>query len=713
MVARYERAGAGGLKLHLLPAAAAATTSPPAAPPPDPSGEAASTATDDGVNLPVPAFDSLVQLSVCGNVAGGERSLGRSLRDSSSTKALRYLGHELDETTPGQKVSVNLGTGDGLLARHTLVWHPGAGAVEVRTTVVNETNDVVRLEMLSSFCLAELRRGTGERASGNGRNGGLVVHRLRSGWSSEARLVSDPVEALHLERSWSDHAVNTERFGQVGTMPVRGFAPFVAIEDTSTGVTTAAQLVWGGSWQFEIYNRGEGVSLSGGLADWEFGHWRKDLAPGSSFTSPAAWLTVSEGGPDACAQRLTAMQELAPAPGRLQDLAPVANEWCTTWGRPTHDKVVAMADRLAGSEVKYLVIDAGWYQSKSGRWFDAHGDWQVDTEEFPAGLAATASAIRERGLVPGLWAELETVGSSSTAFSWTDHLHRRGGSPLTALERRFLDFRDPIVVSYLADGLVRLLKESGIGYLKIDYNETLGTGCDGAESEGEGLRQQVEAAHAFISRIKRDVPGIVIENCASGGHRLEPSLMALCDLGSCSDAFSCPEVPVIAANVNRLLPPHRSLVWVVLRPADDDREFVYKLASGLLGRPCLSGDLVELSEQQWLRARAMLGMYEHAAPRLSKGRWARFGPAVKRYSELTGWQGFVRFADDGRGALAVVHQFGGDPVPPVHFELPGGASWAVSRVFPEDAALGVRGAQLEWAAPGPFSAAAAWLEAGS
>ena len=102
--------------------------------------------------------------------------------------------------------------------------------------------------------------------------------------------------------------------------------------------------------------------------------------------------------------------------------------------------------------------------------------------------------------------------------------------------------------------MIGLLEECEMGYLKIDYNETLGAGCDGAESAGEGLRRQVEAVLEFLAGLRRRMPDLVIENCASGGHRLEPSLMALCDLGSFSDAFECPELPVIAANVNRLLP---------------------------------------------------------------------------------------------------------------------------------------------------------------
>lgn len=702
MVARYEHDDvSGSVRLELLPAGGTA-------PGPRTSWSPAG-ATEPGF-----AHESLVQLSLTGDTAGGGRAQGRTLRNSSTTQELRLAGHRVAEGEGAVAVTVDLVVEGKLIASHHLRWQEGAEAVEVHLVVTNISDGPLTLELLSSFCLA----GVGPPAPGDA-PGRFLVHRLRSGWSSEARLVSEPFEDLHLERAWSDNAVNVERFGQVGTMPVRGFAPTAGIEDRVAGITWGAQLAWAGSWQMELYERGGQVSLSGGLADRDFGHWRKTLAPGESFTTPSAWLTVVRGDFDACAQRLVAMQEVAAwSSDRLDDLAPAANEWCTTWGHPRHEEVVAMADRVAGTGVKYLVIDAGWYKTSSGRWVDAHGDWVVDREAFPEGLAATAKAVRERGLVPGLWVELETCGSASSAFSLTDHLLQRDGVPVTAGVRRFWDFRDPFVTDYLNERVVRLLEECEMGYIKIDYNETMGAGCDGAESAGEGLRQQVAAALDFLAGLRRRMPGLVIENCASGGHRLEPSLMALSDLGSFSDAFECPELPVVAANVNRLLPAKRSLVWVVLHQADSEPEQVYKLASGLLGRPCLSGELADLDDAHWRRVSGALAVYEKAAPAFENGTWRRFGPRVGRYRAPRGWQAMLRVAKDGEGALAVFHAFGEPPPQPVQMELPSASGpWTVEAVLAGDGLAGdgqprVEDGTLSWQAPGPFTAAAAWLVPG-
>ena len=69
-------------------------------------------------------------------------------------------------------------------------------------------------------------------------------------------------------------------------MPVKGYFPFGAVEDTKAGVVWAAQLAIECSWQMEFYRRDDGMAFSGGLADREFGQWMKTIQPGESFTTP-------------------------------------------------------------------------------------------------------------------------------------------------------------------------------------------------------------------------------------------------------------------------------------------------------------------------------------------------------------------------------------------------------------------------------------------
>ncbi len=78
-------------------------------------------------------------------------------------------------------------------------------------------------------------------------------------------------------------------------MPVRGWFPFVAVEDTEAGVLWGAQLAWAGSWQMEIFRQDDAVCISAGLADREFGHWTATIAPGQSISTPSATLACVHG----------------------------------------------------------------------------------------------------------------------------------------------------------------------------------------------------------------------------------------------------------------------------------------------------------------------------------------------------------------------------------------------------------------------------------
>ena len=150
--------------------------------------------------------------------------------------------------------------------------------------------------------------------------------------------------------SWARYDQYSEKFGQTGSKPVNRYVPFAAVEDTVRSVFWGVQLCAPASWQIELYNKDDALCLSGGLADFDFGHWLKVLQPGESFTTPDAYLTVCRGDLETVCHRLTAMQEipLRNLPPGEEELPIQFNEWATTWGTPTHAGMVELAERPQG-----------------------------------------------------------------------------------------------------------------------------------------------------------------------------------------------------------------------------------------------------------------------------------------------------------------------------------------------------------------------------
>jgi alpha-galactosidase len=380
-----------------------------------------------------------------------------------------------------------------------------------------------------------------------------------------------------------------------------------------------------------------------------------------SFTTPIAIVSVCKGGGvDRISQRLTKSGNriLKTAPACEQSLPIIFNEYCTTWGCPSHENISNILNIIKDKGISYFVIDCGWYKEEGIPWDIAMGDYQVSKQLFPEGLEMTVQAIRNAGMKPGIWFEIENVGSASKAYQIEEHLLKRDGKVLTTTMRRFWDMRDPWVKDYLSEKVIGLLQKYRFDYMKMDYNDTIGLGCDGSESIGEGLRQNMSEVYEFIEMIKREVPGIILENCASGGHRLEPLMMRACSMASFSDAHECKEIPIIAANLHRVILPRQSQIWAVIRKDDDLKRISYSIANTFLGRMCLSGDVTSLSKKSWKIIEDGIEFYKKITPIIKDGYTSWFGSELQSYRHPYGWQGILRSGESGN-AYAVFHTFDG------------------------------------------------------
>ena len=597
--------------------------------------------------------DPLMQLMIRGTDFPDGFANGHTLRNNASVRSFRFASQTKQEEGEATRVVTTLRSPEGQQVTHQLTHYHGCSAVEVVTTFQNDGENPVTLDMLSSFCLGGISPFAGGDASSC-----LIAHRFRSKWSNEARLESISIEDLQLEPSWSGYGVACERFGQTGSMPVRKFFPMAAVEDTARHVLWGAQLACPSSWQMELYRRDDALCLSGGLADEDFGHWHKTLQPGESLSAPAAFLSVCEGTLDGLCARLTAMQERPLRALAMPARLPVIfNEFCTTWGKPSRENIRRMLSILQGRDIDYFVIDAGWYADGAGGWEANMGDWKINDKLFPGGLEAAADDIRRAGLKPGIWFEPEVCGRDANAFQETDHLLKRHGTPITTGKRRFWDLCDPWVAAYLDERVIGLLKRCGFDYVKIDYNDSIGVGCDHPDGLGEGLRRNQLAARALMMRIQEAVPGILVESCSSGGHRLEPSFLGVSQLSSFSDAHEVREIPLIAANLHRVMLPRQSLIWAVARKQDTPGRLVWSLCATFLGVMCLSGDVYDLSQDQWALVDEGIRFYRAVSAVIQDGTSCRHGAKIMSYRHPAGWQAVERTAKDSREKLIVAHVF--------------------------------------------------------
>lgn len=541
---------------------------------------------------------------------------------------------------------------EGYEVIHRLINYNGEAGFEIESTFNNNTGEAVNLEMFegtSLDCLSPYMLDDGSKD--------IYIHVFRSGWATEGNHFEYTLPELNLGKAWGNN-FSSFKIGTQGSRPTEKYFPLAAIEDKDAKVLWGMQLYCQASWQIEFSRMGMKLSFSGGIGDADFGRWIKRVENGSSFTAPKALIAAVHGDISDLADVFLKMRDKDIASYGENSMSIMFNEWCTSWGNPSHENNLKLAERLNKSKLKYFVMDAGWYDG-------AIGDWNVSKDSFPRGLKAYTEDIKNMGFIPGIWMEFECTNEGSKYFSsnYDDmHLKHDGkvivGQVGKGRQESFWDMRNPDTVKLLEEKVIKFLKENGFGYLKVDYNANIGSSCDGAESSGEGLRQHMICVHDFFKKIKAQIPDIVIENCSSGGMRLEPSMTALTAMSSFSDAHVSVDMPVIAANLQYLLPPCQSQIWCVLRPEFDTNRIAYTVAAGFLGRICWSGDIPGLNTEQMNEIYKAEDFYTEASDIIRHGKSVVFRTEkLINFRYPKGTQAVIRYADKGDKALLVYHCF--------------------------------------------------------
>jgi len=611
-----------------------------------------------------------IQQWSCGSIAhfhvsGTQLSnSGRTMKFSLAEQDMKYHSQKVVKSENETKLITELNNEEGFRLIHTLTYIEGLRGFQVETEFANDSSEDVTLEMLTSFSLDNLSPFQEDDAP-NCYN----LHRFYGGWSLEGKHSCVPIEELSLEKSWWGVKGQSEKFGNIGSYPVNRYFPTAAFEDKEAGVIWAAQLVNNSAWQMELTRCGDTLSFSGGLGDNDFNGWSRTLQAGESFKAPKAYIATVKGDiSDACAA-LCDMQKPAYEAYGEKELAISFNEYCATWGRPTQDKMRAFSNSLKDFGIKYIVIDAGW--SKEGCEQDGNGEWKIDTNIFPD-MKALNAEIRKNGMIPGIWFEFEVTTEGSPMFEKDyDEMHLKHNGIVIKTDgvRSYWDFRREDVQKYLKERVIDFLKEYDFGYIKIDFNADIGKEIDGVESGAENLRYHMELVREFFKKIKEEIPDIIIENCASGGHRSEPSMLGVSAVTSFSDVHEGNEIPYVAANLHNLMLPAQELIWAVLREDDSCDRIKYSLAATFLGRVCLSGRVDLLDGEQKEVLKTALEFYRKLDNVIINGDTKIYGNRGRNMRYPTGTQVVVRKTENE--ILVVCHAFE-NPSEMIEIDIPDG-----------------------------------------
>lgn len=516
----------------------------------------------------------------------------------SVSREWRYVGHVIEENADGRRLILSVKAPDGLAADYCMQFYRGLPVVRAWAEIRNESGQDMGIEYVSSFMYA----GIGKNRAGTNCDK-IEFFIPHNGWSNEAqwerRTAADaglshmPSEGYRLP----DKGNNRFQYGSVNSWSSSEYLPMGMARDPESGEIHFFEIDHSGAWRIE-YGTAEGRNLYVCLlGPDDEANWWVNLRPGERFVTVPVAAGAAMGGIDEAAAALTSYRRRMRKPSADDPACPVVfNDYmnCLS-GDPTEEKEYAIIDRAAALGCEYYCIDAGWYDS--GSWWDRVGEWKESPERFPSGLRTVMDYGRSKGLKMGLWVEIESMGvacplAQTLPDDWFVRVH---GKRRVESDRYLLDFRNPAVREYCAGVIDRLVADYGCAFFKIDYNVTTGMGCDvGSDSPGQAMLEHYRALYQWIEDIYRRHPGLVIENCGSGGQRMDYGMLARHSLQSTSDQTDVFSNAYIAASVASAVTPEQAGMWVY--PYRDEREHVvFNMVNGLLLRPYISGQVWDLS----------------------------------------------------------------------------------------------------------------------
>lgn len=203
---------------------------------------------------------------------------------------------------------------------------------------------------------------------------------------------------------------------------------------------------------------------------------------------------------------------------------------CTEYSCLTADYAIAMIRRYTqfGLIPEVYWLDAGWYTGASNyeggqTWANTVGNWTVDKERFPQGLKPVADEIHKVGAKFMVWFEPERVIRGT---QWAkEHPEWMLDIPNSNKDTYLLfDLGNKEARVWMSEYIARMIRENGIDYYRQDFNMQPDIYWKANDEPGRvGIKEirHIEGLYAFWDYLLETFPNLLIDNCASGGRRID------------------------------------------------------------------------------------------------------------------------------------------------------------------------------------------------
>lgn len=358
--------------------------------------------------------------------------------------------------------------------------------------------------------------------------------------------------------------------------------PFFNLEGSNGGMIAA--IGWSGEWAAEfLFDQRGNVILKTGMAATHL-----LLHPGEQIRTPRMLLLFYEGdrwrGQNLLRQFL--LTHHRPKRNGQPLIAPIT---CGNWGGTSAEVHLDNVRKIIRHQlpIEYYWIDAEWFgrPGGAGTWAVNVGNWEVKKDLYPQGFRPISTALRQSGRELLLWVEPERVFKGTPWYKehheWLIDLGR---------DSCLFNLGNPEARKFLTDFISGRIEEFGLGCYRQDFNMDplpYWQAADPPDRQGISEIRHIEGLYAFWDELLKRDPNLIIDNCASGGRRID-----LETLGRATPFWRTdgPRDPIA-----HQCHTYGLLAWAPLSATSQDRaednyEFRSSMCSGLCLNWWVSGD---------------------------------------------------------------------------------------------------------------------------
>ncbi|MGV9182647.1 alpha-galactosidase [Arcanobacterium canis] len=433
---------------------------------------------------------------------------------------------------------------DGLELVFTIALEPG-GLAWQQATITNTCDIPTHIEQLRlafpvPSCASELMTFTG--------------HHLR-----ERSPIRHPfTQGFHTQQSWMGRPNFDSGYLTIAGSPGFGF---------THGTVYATHVGWSGNVEHFAARTPYSAGLIGGSELLHPGEIT--LSKGQSYTTPKVYGSFGEGLNELAHRFHTYLREVH---GSTLRRPVTLNTWEAVYFNQHPHTLLDLAHTAAATGIERFVVDDGWFIGRQND-FAALGDWYVDGESWPHGLEEISQCVHDLGMEFGLWFEPEMISLNSTAAREHPEWIIRPSSdrlPLPGRHEYVIDLANPQAYEYLFSRMSTLIEQLGIDYIKWDHNRFI-TEAISPFTGRPAVHEQTLAFYQLMRDLRQTHSGLVIENCSSGGGRVDLAIMSLASSVWASDCTDPIERATIQRYTSLLIPPEMIGAHIAASPSHQTR----------------------------------------------------------------------------------------------------------------------------------------------